>query len=278
MKWFFALNQMCPTYEHYADMIKVAVHTARKRTALVPHIIFDGEENDLTRWLRQRDVHIIFRRSFLYQDLKAIAEADNAPHVLTIGAGAFLRTELPAIAAEMGFSGETVLYTDCDVMFMRDVVAALENKECRYFAVAPEFKPRNYTRMNTGVMLMNLKNLAVVDIEFREFMRRHLHQLTKSTWDQRAYQLFYDGAAGVRDFFHHRTWNRLPPEMNWKPYWGDNADAQIIHFHGPKPFQREYLAASRPRFKRLSRTLHRWEKGAFSSLCVAWDKELAEAS
>jgi hypothetical protein len=30
-------------------------------------------------------------------------------------------------------------------------------------------------------------------------------------------------------------WSRLPLEMNWKPYWGWNPDASIVHFHGPKP-------------------------------------------
>ena len=28
----------------------------------------------------------------------------------------------------------------------------------------------------------------------------------------------------------------LPLEYNWKPYWGINNNARIIHFHGMKPF------------------------------------------
>ena len=27
----------------------------------------------------------------------------------------------------------------------------------------------------------------------------------------------------------------LPPRFNWKPYWGMDKDAVIVHFHGPKP-------------------------------------------
>ena len=27
MKWFFALNEACPTFSHYANMVKVAVHS-----------------------------------------------------------------------------------------------------------------------------------------------------------------------------------------------------------------------------------------------------------
>lgn len=27
----------------------------------------------------------------------------------------------------------------------------------------------------------------------------------------------------------------LPIEYNWKPYWGINGNAKLIHFHGMKP-------------------------------------------
>ena len=30
-------------------------------------------------------------------------------------------------------------------------------------------------------------------------------------------------------------YDELPEIQNWKPYWGTNEDAEIIHFHGPKP-------------------------------------------
>ena len=30
--------------------------------------------------------------------------------------------------------------------------------------------------------------------------------------------------------------NKLPLEYNWKPYWGINNEAKIIHFHGIKPY------------------------------------------
>ena len=45
-----------------------------------------------------------------------------------------------------------------------------------------------------------------------------------SGFDQEAYRAFYKGA-----------WDTLPLDLNWKPYWGINEAAQIIHFHGPKP-------------------------------------------
>ena len=48
--------------------------------------------------------------------------------------------------------------------------------------------------------------------------------------DQGAYNAFYQGRFDV-----HRS-----PVFNWKPYWGYNSGAKLIHFHGPKV--PEYLA------------------------------------
>ena len=69
---------------------------------------------------------------------------------------------------------EYVLYTDCDVMFMDQVTEDLEKLSCRYFAVAPEFDSKDYQLMNTGVMLMNLKNLIAVEEKFRKFLVSNL--------------------------------------------------------------------------------------------------------
>lgn len=63
---------------------------------------------------------------------------------------------------------EYILYTDCDVMFMDQVTKDLEKLSCRYFAVAPEFDSKDYQLMNTGVMLMNLKNLIAVEEKVQE--------------------------------------------------------------------------------------------------------------
>jgi len=51
--------------------------------------------------------------------------------------GAFLRVELRGLMASS--DGATrVLYTDCDVIFLGEVVPELEANPCEYFAVAPE--------------------------------------------------------------------------------------------------------------------------------------------
>jgi len=268
MKWFFALNEACPTFSYYADMIKVAVHSALKNTSLVPYFLYDGADGALTDWLQQRRVRIISCRSSVYEKLRLLSEQKQNPDILQIGAGAFLRTELPRIAHQMGIEDSYVLYTDCDVLFIKEVTEELNKMDCRYFAVAPEVDPQDYQRMNTGVMLMNLKNLRVTDPSFRDFMTSNLEKF--SCWDQSAYQWFYKRPR--RRFFFKYGWDRLPIEFNWKPYWGDYSSAKIVHFHGPKPFQRAYIKCGEG-----PKILKDLASGSYDDACALWERMLEEA-
>ncbi|CAN5352544.1 glycosyltransferase [soil metagenome] len=272
MKWFFALNEQGADFEHYAAMLKVAVHTAARHTSLVPHLIYDGAENDLTAWLRRRKVAIIKRRSFLYESLREIAERRTDPNILAIGGGAFLRTELPQLTGELGMSDEFVLYTDCDVMFMGEVCDFLPALRPRFFAVAPEFFIGDYRAMNSGVMLMNLPRLRQDDRRFRKFMAEKIEELTRNTWDQHAYKEFYRSKLSRRLF----KWSKLPERYNWKPYWGDYSAAKIIHFHGPKPHQQGVLDSGDVP-AHLKALVPLAERGAYYELCALWDEALREA-
>ena len=148
MRWF-SLGRNLADVCDYADMVKVAVHIAVKQTLLAPHFLYEGADNALTDWLRKREIPIIRCRTRLFGRLREISQRKQDPQILAIGAGAFLRTELPRIALEMGMEDEYILYTDCDVMFMDQVTEDLEKLSCRYFAVAPEFDSKDYQLMNT---------------------------------------------------------------------------------------------------------------------------------
>src|SRR5947207_615351 len=158
MKWYFALTEDSTAFRQYAEMIMVAVHTARKATALEPHCIYDGNENEFTAWLARHDVRIIPHRSFVREALEELGREKQNPHLAAALSGAFSRIELPDIVERSG-RNPRVLYTDCDVMFLDDVVPELETTPCRYFAVAPESVQDDYVNMNTGVMLMNTERL-----------------------------------------------------------------------------------------------------------------------
>jgi hypothetical protein len=273
-KWFMALNQDSRNFVGYADMVKVAVQSALRHDELEPHLLYDGEDNDLTDWLRRKGVTVIRRRSFLYEHLSRAAEKRDDPGVRTIGAGAFLRVELPALAAERGWPDSQVLYTDCDVMFLGRVSDHLARLPCRSFAVAPEFERADYRAMNTGVMVMNLPRLRRRDAEFRRFIVEHLDEMLGTAWDQTAYIKFYRGPrpAGLRGWLSNDTWDRLPVEFNWKPYWGRTPHARIVHFHGPKPRHARMPAESLPEQIRILMT------DSYRDFCHQWEAALADAA
>ncbi|PYI90757.1 MAG: hypothetical protein DME97_16385 [Verrucomicrobia bacterium] len=262
MEWYFALTEDSTAFRQYAEMVMVAVHTARKVTSLEPHCIYDGNDNDFTAWLRKRGVQIIRHRSFVRDALEELGRRKKNPHLAAALSGAFSRIELPEIVERDG-SSDRVLYTDCDVMFLDEVVPELEANACRYFAVAPESTRDDYVNMNTGVMLMNPVRLRESLPAFRDYVSQNLAALEAESWDEAAYRWFYRDEEGP-------LWDRLRPELNWKPYWGESTEAKIIHFHGPKPFQRDYIDSHWPEVKSLT-------GGAYLAEVKRWTELLEEA-
>jgi lipopolysaccharide biosynthesis glycosyltransferase len=243
--WFFALGEKTPAGEQYCEMAKVAVHTALQHTSLKPHFVYDGEENSFTRWLRDREIPITFHKSSLAH---AFPDAHRSKQDIPLAAalsGAFLRIDLPEIASRLGET-ERIFYTDCDVIFRDEVTDELDRCHCEYFAVAPEFSVGDYEQMNTGAMLMNIVSLRESLPRFREFVVDQMPALRMDAWDQSAYRRFYRGPDGIR------LWDELPASLNWKPYWGDYSKAKIIHFHGPKPYQRDYIDSHYLEIKHLT--------------------------
>ena len=262
MQWFFALTEDSTAFRQYAEMIMVAVHTAKKFTSLVPHCIYDGGDNDFTEWLTRHDVRLVRHRSFIRDALAELGRHKGNPHLAPALSGAFSRVELPDIVARLG-GATRVLYTDCDVIFVAEVVPELETSPCEFFAVAPEGAQDDYVNMNTGVMLMNIDRLRESLPEFREYILQNLAELERESWDEAAYRWFYRDGNGP-------LWDRLRPELNWKPYWGECAQAKIIHFHGPKPFQRDDIESHWPELKSLT-------GGAYDTLVEQWSELLEEA-
>lgn len=236
MKWFFAINDASRRFELYSQLIKVAVYTANHNTSLEPFCIYDGKENDLTAWLRKNHVKIIFHRTPHYQKLQTIGGSH-----FTIGSGAFLRVEIPQIIAINGIEDEYVLYTDADVMFMKDVTEDFKDINCEYFAVAPEKDYDSRDTMNTGVMYMNTKKLLECHQEFNQFISKRLRLLCKKAFEQGAYNIFFKG-----------KWDWLDATLNWKHYWHKSEPAKIIHFHGLKPNQFEFSQTIPPKLAKFT--------------------------
>lgn len=209
MKWYFACNDRS---EKFFTLIKSAVDSALKNTTLKPVFLYDGEENELTKWLRERNVQIIPHRVSFYDQLKNHYDDNN----LIVASGTFLRCDIPIIEKEDDF----VLYTDCDVIFLKDFKTDLKPE---YFACSSQNKKNDFKNFNAGVMLMNVKKLREDYENFCEFIKNNLKSFY--VFDQTAYQIFYSDKV-----------TKLPIIFNYKPYWGINNDAVILHFHGAKPY------------------------------------------
>jgi len=285
MKWIFALN--AESVDSYGDFARVAVVSARKHSSLDAVCLFDGDESEFTRWLQAHDVEVVRTRSQFYPDIARVAEKQDSPFGLRVGPGAFLRLEIPRLARERGWDDEFIFYTDCDVMFQSDPRPLLEPLRPHLFAACPETWKDKPLHMNTGAMWMNVR--ALDDPQFVAWTRANMERCLRSSFDQGAFRAFYNPphrAAwrlgipnspfyAVMSRLPLRTWKwePLPLELNWKPYWGPNDQASVIHFHGLKPTQRAELAAGTlPSFISTMHTPF-WEE------CVArWDELLEEAT
>jgi len=252
IRWFFALNESSPSFWEYANLVQVAVYSAKTRTGLAPVCLYDGEENLLTGWLRAVGVPIVPCRTFL-QEL--------VPDLAPIPRGAYLRLEIPAVCAAQGWGDRFVLYTDCDVVFRRDPEPLLAGLRPRYFAAAPETDRTDFARFNSGAMWINVPAFAAERAALEATVRAHLQEAISPPYDQAALQRHFAGRV-----------DPLPLELNWKPYWGACDDATIVHFHGPKPAQKHHVLN-----RRVPEHVARLATPAYFAACAEWDELLIRA-
>lgn len=216
MKWYFALSESSLDREDHdwRGLTLAAVRSAQRNTTLKPHLIYDGQENAFISALRSMDVRIIPHRVSFY-DALAKYGANKDCWYLPVAAGAFLRLDIPLIETEEAI----VLYTDCDVIFRREP-DFFRRDPPTYFGATSESATKAYKDMNSGVMLINVLQMRIDHAVLTTFVRNNLHL----GFDQEILRTFYG--------------NRYDPidrSLNWKPYWGVNPKAQIVHWHGPKP-------------------------------------------
>ena len=215
-KWFFALNSDSNAIEEYQQYIKCAVNSALTNTTLEPHCLYDDIKGDveIIKWLENKNINIHRLSSRFVKEM----ENKMSPDVLAIAKGTWLRLEIPELVKDK-YEDEYVLYTDCDILFLDEFEF---DGKCKFFAAAPEANITDKNWFNTGVMVMNINNLYETVNKFSDFIisygiDKHI------AFDQGAYNKFYKN-----------KWDRLPPKFNWKPYWGINDKAKILHFHGVK--------------------------------------------
>lgn len=93
-------------------------------------------------------------------------------------------------------------------------------------------EPHEWSQLCSGVLLLNVPA-----------MRAEYDALLRHARDRLGRPHHYDQET-LNEHFEGR-WDHLPIHMHWKPYWGVEWDAAIVHFHGPKAEDARLLAAAR---------------------------------
>lgn len=219
MKHFFALyKDPVGQYLNYIDHIKAMVNSAVKNTSLQSYFIYDGEADDLTDWLESKGVTIVYHRSSLSELIQS-CESDKVNKNTAMGA--YLRLDIPIILKKLSITDDVVLYTDCDVIFVKDIEYT---KTPKFFAIAPEFNSRpERPYFNTGVMFINAIEFTESHSSLMNFIKQ-IGDLSK----------FGDYDQGAVNHFYSNRFTELEWNYNWRPYFGINPDAVIVHYHGLK--------------------------------------------
>lgn len=292
LKWVFAVNSNTPKYN---EMIKTAVASAKKNTNLIPICIFYGEHFEIYHWLKLQGVRIIELSPKWIDKLREVHElaahggvglSKFSTNYLSLDklVSTFLRFDIPTL----GFIDDYILYTDTDVVFLHDVsLESFSGMLPSYFLVGSEvekkgcfFKNICGQRMaygNAGIMLYNIPNMRNSYQSFIEwtFSREHisegLHFGEFGPLDQGAYNAYYNKVLMCQD----------GALFNWKPYWGFNPDALILHFHGPKLIDYvKYIetgAVLRKEFKEILRRCKRLDCGKYVEISKKFALEFETA-
>ena len=176
-------------------------------------MVYSGADHPFLETLTRAGVAIVERETPLKEAILAAEDRPGFRHGIALGV--YLRYEVPLIETEDDFC----LYTDSDVMFLTDPDPG--DLRPALFAAAPEGSAEDWSFFNSGVMLMNVPALRAV---YDGLMAASRARLTE--W--RAYD-----QGAMNDHFAGQ-WDRLPLQWNWKPYWGVDPTATVLHFHGPK--------------------------------------------
>ncbi len=226
MKCYICLTDSVVGRPDYFDLLKVTLESARKNTSLRLICLYEGTEGDaVCQLLKEYDVEIIFHPWPFKQELMDIYPKEwmieHYGKVIDYNRifGTFMRMEIPAVEQEDTY----VLYSDIDVIFTADIRLE-ELPHPAVVAAAPETdRNGNEGYFNAGVLVINVEGMRAKREQFVEMMKKRQRNAS-GIFDQ-----------GYLNELCYDEMDNLPLEYNWKPYWGINDDAKIIHFHGMKP-------------------------------------------
>lgn len=221
MKTVFTVTDRDP---YYLLMAKVFVLTARKNSNAELCCIYDGQQGEFTSWLARHEVRCIqWQVPFINDICKKYTGKKSVDYC----AGAYLCVEIPNAFRANGIDDTHVLYMDVDTIVLNDL--CIDDRRPKYLAATPDWDISDWGFFGAGVMLINLEQVRCDYNRFVEHLYRHNFDF--------AFVGHGPCNQGAWNTFYKDKWERLSPEYDWKPWWGVNPLAKLVHFSGPKPFE-----------------------------------------
>lgn len=228
MKWVFAFNEEASGW--FKEMIVAAVNSARKNTSLEPICLYSGKPNALTSWLEKKGVQVRFEKVPFYNEMfsQEVLDFHKSTHYSPHHAsGAFLK----AMASTFFKTEENLLITDCDVYFRKNPECKIENPSSFYAVNEVYLNKQGILEkadfFNSGIIFYNSKFFNSIVGKFVDAVKENRFYSSKTG--------SYDQTLMNRAL--HDWWTPAKATLNWRPFQGINQDAEIIHFHGPKPMR-----------------------------------------
>ena len=227
MKCYFALTEPDKDNTFYTDLFEVTLKSARQNTKLELVALYSGSrDHKCYQLMKDYGVEVIEHE---FSHKMALKKTFNEDYMMShFGklipyekiSGTFMRMDIPFIEKRE----EQVFYADIDVIFNQDIDERHMPKP-KYLAAAPEFHQDilHDGYFNAGIMLLNVEGMREKVEQIFDDLSLGIPNKT-GVFDQ-----------GYLNQYCYADMERLPIEFNWKPYWGYNENAKIIHFHGMKP-------------------------------------------
>ena len=252
IKWLFTLPQNVIQDDVFFNSTMAAVKSALAKSNVIPVCVTAADPNSavVVRFV-SLGVRVIYHTPTWMRDVEKMVQRWN-----DIGARSgfgllhplntekvvaqWLRIDLPMLSILDDF----VLYTDATVLFTNDVTwkdlfgenhmglirsmkrkmfsgPFFNNYASRDSLGVPKFfaVPDNKDKQS-GIMLMNLKNLRQSYDEYCAFVIKNEQLLKIDSFDPCSYFEFYEGSA-------------LPSHMGWTPYQLLRKNVSVVHFYGP---------------------------------------------
>ena len=229
MKCYFALSDDVSNNDIYYWMFVATINSARKNTNLDLHCLFDFrkkyvdniEQDRIYKLLKEKNVTVHLCSIDFENELLSVYSEDYLKSINVTKSSLYSRF-LRFMIADIEKTDKIVLYADTDILFLKNIDDSIINTET--VAVCPEFdKKKNFSYFNAGIMLLNMESYRLAKKNLISILKQNKHP-TIECCDQ-----------GYLNDIYRKNFDRLPLEYNWKPYWGENGNAIIVHLHGFKP-------------------------------------------